>query len=756
MTDSQGFWRRHLRLFSFFGVLLVTSTAVLFLFQEARAVEIQVTVPSGLTTTTADAAFTVAIQVPDHQLLPIQSLRAVVEQTATASKTSPTLVASGACTGAAGCSHPTTAGSHPGAVKAIQGALGNPAQSFGYLAIEKPGNAYDSSYGYGKVGATTNVIATDQQAAGYGYGYGYGYGGATGGTLTYTISLDPSALGAGHFWLTFLVETGSTTIGTVSSTATHFEVAASGSGGSSTIIAPPGSTSGTPITPTTPTTPPVVPGAGSPVDVTPTTTRAINANGTPVVSITLNTSNVPRGSPLLVHLDALSAILNATGLRLNGLNANFTDATTPHISFSASTDPLPGTPNLPNSFAPFLYMDLEISGDSPTAHLSGSTFRFELTTADFPGLTSFHQVSLVHYNTSTQSWDFQPTEVISEGDHVSYLATLPNSFSPFAIVADQDPPMIGTLRPLDASATGPRPIVGASVSDNRGIDPARTTLTLDGQSVGATITDTSVLYSPTTALLAGAHTVKLDLVDLSGLQTSRTWSFTSAATPSARPTVALDAPANGSFLNEKRPTIRATLADPDGDLDLSTVSLLLDGAAVPATVAANLVTFVPGTDLADGPHTAELTVADLAGNGAFAAWAFTVDTVAPTIGDLTPAEGATATGSSPIRASITDSLSGVASVTMTVDGAPVSSTLSNGNATHTPSSPLAAGRHTATLTATDKAGNTKTKSWSFATESSGAPGPVPPPASSTGWIVILVVVAVAAIAGVAVLVIRRK
>ncbi|MDI6889308.1 MAG: Ig-like domain-containing protein, partial [Methanocellales archaeon] len=134
-------------------------------------------------------------------------------------------------------------------------------------------------------------------------------------------------------------------------------------------------------------------------------------------------------------------------------------------------------------------------------------------------------------------------------------------------------------------------------------------------------------------------------------------------------------------------------------------------------------TYSATVPLIEGSNTITATATDLAGNKGIAETTIFRDMVAPTISDLTPADGAyVATATPTISATISDAApsSGIdaGSIVMTVDGLTVTHAYnsSTGVVSYTPSelTPLADGSHVVTVDVSDLAGNAaETASWSF-------------------------------------------
>ncbi len=92
------------------------------------------------------------------------------------------------------------------------------------------------------------------------------------------------------------------------------------------------------------------------------------------------------------------------------------------------------------------------------------------------------------------------------------------------------------------------------------------------------------------------------------------------------PTITGLTPAHGTLLNDPRPAISARYTDSQSGIDIASIRLTLDAADVTAqsSVTAGSITFTPAGDLANGSHTALLSVSDRVGNRAQAQTTFQV------------------------------------------------------------------------------------------------------------------------------------
>jgi hypothetical protein len=193
-----------------------------------------------------------------------------------------------------------------------------------------------------------------------------------------------------------------------------------------------------------------------------------------------------------------------------------------------------------------------------------------------------------------------------------------------------------------------------------------------------------------TALADGTYTVEAVQTDDAGNSTSKTATFTVDTTA---PALAItDGPADGSLTNDASPTFSFTAGN-----DAATVKCELDSGGFRACSAA-------GSDalagLADGRHTWSVEASDEAGNTATASRTFTVDATPPTVTLTSPANGATYT-----EGKVVDASYSCTDVNLATCAGPVASGAAIDTST--------LGKHTFTVTATDAAGNTTSRSATY-------------------------------------------
>lgn len=205
-----------------------------------------------------------------------------------------------------------------------------------------------------------------------------------------------------------------------------------------------------------------------------------------------------------------------------------------------------------------------------------------------------------------------------------------------------------------------------------------------------------------TSVADGAHTAYVQALGLNGAQGNASVAVTVDATP---PTVSITSPTTNAWSSTS--SVVVTWSATDATSGVAHASLSLDGAPAAEVTGQTSHTF---TDVADGSHTAVLTVTDLAGNSASTSVAFRVDTTPPTVTINAPASGATvSTSTVTVQWSATDAGSGVGTVQVSLDDGSFQ-TATGGTQTFTG---LADGTHTVTIRATDAAGNVRTASVTF-------------------------------------------
>jgi hypothetical protein len=263
--------------------------------------------------------------------------------------------------------------------------------------------------------------------------------------------------------------------------------------------------------------------------------------------------------------------------------------------------------------------------------------------------------------------------------------------------------------------------ISANYSDSgSGIDMSTALMKVDGVAVNATPSASGISYQAT-GLLAGAHTVHVEVADKFGNVGSRDWSFNVETTPPVISSVEPD-----GEIGEATPTISASYSDAGTGVNVSSVVLKLGGQILPATPTSTGVSYKVLTPLEVGvTYKVEVEVADKAGNVASDSSTFSLETDPPKISSTKPtgtvSEEDAAAGIL-ISAKLSDDGAGVDpdSVLMWVNGEAVASDATTESVQYTANG-LNYGDYNVRVVVADMLGNTADESWSFSVDDSTAP-----------------------------------
>ncbi len=594
-----------LRILSFAGVLILSSALLLGLFQEARGVSITIDDPSDDNITTSDSSvtFLVSVGIPQDERLPVQSVRAVVEETdnagpAISAKVDPTVVADATCDSgdhldscpSGSANLVTDTGSALTAIEFVGGTPGNlagygydlcTADPQGYCVVTHPGYEFtaDRGYGYDRPELLGSSYTLDDATGGYGYNDGEL-------TLQWRVTIDPGELSSGNFWLTFLVNTGSDVISELQGDAKYFEVTRSGGGGQSG-------------------------GSGG-------ASGAINVRlGQTFTGEAGDLLRITFGLPDGFNLIELELAIDCTRCSI--------------VLNNHGSSPPAGTPAASeNGFRAWQYFGLQLldeNGDEIEGGIAGGTLEWEASQADI-GDGGPAAVGLLHFLDA--KWDFEDTEIIGDEDDdpVEYRSTIP-SFSEFANGADVAGPTITDEEPT-GTIEAVTPQIAADWSDNREVDTSTFELTVDGTTVTSsmgqlTVSETGFSYIPAQALDEGDHTVQATVSDASGVETSKTWSFIVEVPECAEPPAITNVePADGATNVPVDREIRVTVQQ--GSCLIASQSITMDGTSLDVNfddVDGLLTATLPDTVEAGDMVTLTATVEDTGGNQQSRSWSYT-------------------------------------------------------------------------------------------------------------------------------------
>ena len=335
--------------------------------------------------------------------------------------------------------------------------------------------------------------------------------------------------------------------------------------------------------------------------------------------------------------------------------------------------------------------------------------------------------------------------VDSSGNWSVDAAMLPDGSYDIAVTATDDAGNQGTTSgsfTLDASAPMPTIIAPADGTTTSDVRPDFSGTSEPGSMVALTLTDaggntvhtSTVMADPLTGswtvsdlsqdLTDGAYTVSVTATDAAGNSGMASSTFT---IDSAAPSVSVTGPSG--LINDNTPTIMGTVDDPS-----ATVTVLITPVAgtagnpqtLLATVDASGDWSVDAALLADGSYTIQATATDSNLNSSMASGSFTLDATAPLPVITSPLSGTTTSDSSPDISGTSEPGSTVVLTLTDASGATVHTATVTADAVtgafivdDVPAG-LASGTYTASVTATDAAGNSGMASNTF-TINSAAP-----------------------------------
>jgi hypothetical protein len=283
----------------------------------------------------------------------------------------------------------------------------------------------------------------------------------------------------------------------------------------------------------------------------------------------------------------------------------------------------------------------------------------------------------------------------------------------FTVELDTTPPQITATSPQGTvyyASNKPVTIpISATVTDESGID-GKPEITVDGTTKSVTFNN-GVATASATGLSAGEHKVEVTATDNAGKVASAQWTFTVKLDPTP-PRITAVSP-QGTIYKDSV-TISATVTDEygiDGD-----PTITVDGNSVSVTFSDSVAT-ANATGLERGEHQVEVAATDNAGNTSSAKWSFTFlpDANGPAITAVSPL-GTVRIEKPTISVSVSDDVSGVDSINITLKDAADKEIDSSSKSTFKPGKALKRGTYIVVAEAEDKAGNPSSVDWTFTVE----------------------------------------
>ncbi|MBI5869652.1 MAG: hypothetical protein HZB44_01655 [Actinobacteria bacterium] len=224
------------------------------------------------------------------------------------------------------------------------------------------------------------------------------------------------------------------------------------------------------------------------------------------------------------------------------------------------------------------------------------------------------------------------------------------------------------------------------------------------------LSNTVISCTPGSARSAGSHTVEFTAEYSLNHPGSGT---TSINIDTTAPSATNILPSGNITVNST--TISGDYSDAGSGIDSTTAMVHVDGSMIMSgcTVTGAGIS-CPKSGLAEGVHNIEIIVKDNVGNTQTGLGSFTVDTVMPSVTNLSPVS-LVASASPTVSGDYTDGGTGINSATaqISVDGSSLAGCTATGTGISCPTSGLADGLHNYTVTVNDNAGNPGSSSSSF-------------------------------------------
>ena len=238
----------------------------------------------------------------------------------------------------------------------------------------------------------------------------------------------------------------------------------------------------------------------------------------------------------------------------------------------------------------------------------------------------------------------------------------------FRFTTDTEPPAVAVTSPADPVLYNAVPAIVVEYSDaTSGVVLDSVAVVVDGVPLDGCTIEASTATCPAPELAEGEHTVTAEALDLAGNAATASFGF-ELVFDTEPPALAVTAPDAPVLFNDPTPEVAVEYADAVSGVDLSTLVVSVDGAALGGcSVTASAATCEP-PELAGGTHTVSAAVHDAAGNGATASRSFELifDTEPPTI-DLAAPDHVTLERGGRAVAEVEDDVA-VAEVVFRLDG----------------------------------------------------------------------------------------
>jgi hypothetical protein len=321
--------------------------------------------------------------------------------------------------------------------------------------------------------------------------------------------------------------------------------------------------------------------------------------------------------------------------------------------------------------------------------------------------------------TSNSAVNWASSVNLAEGKHIVKLTVFDgkgaSSVKEWSFMLDASAPVATDLNP--GVLTRLNPTISAKFSDTlSGIDDSKTQLLLDGVDITNSAVRSSGAISYSAQQVGGQHTVKLKFADLAGNSAEANWAYTVIANGPGVNNLTIQE--GSKIAADVLPRLKADFVDNGAGIDLSKVSLLLDGQNINAlaNITATGFDYTPNQVLVEGTHTLSIFLIDNLGNTSLQTIHF-VSASAPVISAQFPTGIVSGIAAPTISAIFSDIGSGIdpGKTVLWLDQIDVSpqATITATDIKYTPAVPLTIGKHKVKLQVLDKAGNVSVSEWEF-------------------------------------------
>jgi thermitase len=272
-------------------------------------------------------------------------------------------------------------------------------------------------------------------------------------------------------------------------------------------------------------------------------------------------------------------------------------------------------------------------------------------------------------------------------------------------VADTLPPTVSFSSPAAGAVVADAVDIQVGASDNVGV--VSVSLSVDGTLLANDSTAPYAFYWDSSKVSNGSHLLTATARDAAGNAASAQLSVTTdnPVPDTSPPTVSIISPTAGATVSGTI-TVQVSAGDNVGVAD---VTLKVDGTSLGTDSTAPYSFSWSTATVTGGPHTLTATAEDGAGNLVGTQTSVIVsnpvpDTTPPTVGIISPAAGATVSGTITVQVSASDN-AGVSSVILYADGGSLGADNTAPYSFSWNTAAAANGAHTLTATARDAAGN---------------------------------------------------